>query len=635
MKALTRTFLCIAGLVALSWTRPAAADIPAPERLLPDDTLIVLTIPDFARMREINRTSPQTQLWQDPALKPFRDKFLAKLKSDLAEPLERELGIKLEDYFTLPQGQVTLAVTKADWQGPESGEPGLVLMLDTRDKAGLLKTNLAELRRKWIDSGKAIKTEKVRDVEFSILSFSEKDLSPTLRKLLGSDEDEEEDGDERTAADTTTIVFGQHESLLIVGTSVKALEKVAVRLSGGSVPSLGELAAFESSRASIFRDAPLYGWMNTKALMDLLIPKTSEPADDDDPFAIFEPEKILSAIGIRGIQTVAFNMLTGDEGTSLHFSIGIPESGRQGLFRLFPGEAKDAGPPPFVSADVAKFQRWRIDGQKAWAAIEKMLNDISPQVGGIITSMMDMINMSAREQDPSFDIRKNLIGNLGDDVITIQQAPKGSTLEEISSPPSLYLIGSPRPEQLASGFRTVLALASQGSTDGLKEREFLGRKVYSLTLPLSPLDGTSQTLHCAATASYLAVSTDVSILEAFLRNTEGQQKPLRELAGITEATARVGGSSSGWFGYENQRETTRAVIEMLRKSASDDSEPMLAPGIPAFRPESAFQEWFDFSLLPPFDRIAKYFHYSVYSAGSNVDGIWIKVFAPVPPQLRN
>src|SRR5437899_6582447 len=60
---------------------PGAA-VPAPEKLLPEDTLVVLTVPAFAKMREVYQKSQPSQLWNDPAMKRFRDKFLSKRKEE-------------------------------------------------------------------------------------------------------------------------------------------------------------------------------------------------------------------------------------------------------------------------------------------------------------------------------------------------------------------------------------------------------------------------------------------------------------------------------------------------------------------------------------------------------------------------
>jgi hypothetical protein len=57
---------------------PLFAAIPSAERLLPPDTLLVVSAPDWAKVRDVYQKSPQAQFWNDPAMKPFREKFLAK-----------------------------------------------------------------------------------------------------------------------------------------------------------------------------------------------------------------------------------------------------------------------------------------------------------------------------------------------------------------------------------------------------------------------------------------------------------------------------------------------------------------------------------------------------------------------------
>ncbi len=56
------------------------------------------------------------------------------------------------------------------------------------------------------------------------------------------------------------------------------------------------------------------------------------------------------------------------------------------------------------------------------------------------------------------------------------------------------------------------------------------------------------------------------------------------------------------------------------------------PGLPAL--QTALRDWLDFSLLPSFERISKYFNFTVYGGSSSVQGLTFKLFAPAPPQLR-
>src|SRR5437763_16754965 len=102
----------------------------------------------------------------------------------------------------------------------------------------------------------------------------------------------------------------------------------------------------------------------------------------------------------------------------------MPEASRQGIFKVFPGEAKDSAPPPFVPADAVKYQRTRIDGKKTWYTLQKVAADVFPSAKGAITFAIDTANEAAKENDPNFDLNKNLFGNLGDDMISYEKAPK-------------------------------------------------------------------------------------------------------------------------------------------------------------------------------------------------------------------
>jgi len=624
-----------AGLFALN----AAAAIPPAEKLLPDNTLFVLTAPDFNRLRDIYKTSPQAQFWNDPAMKPFKDHFISKWNEEFVQPLARELGVRIDDYEDLPQGQVTVAVTQNDPDAKESDPPGLLLLLDSKDKGDQLRKNLTELRKKWVDAGKPIRSERIRNVEFSVLPISGNDVPKTLKNFFNQEDFSDSD---TNSGPKTEWVVGQFESLLIVGNSIKPVEKIMAHLTGGSAPALGDLAAYDANRLALFRDSPFYGWINAKALVDMAQKKKSkETSDPSNPFTPSHPDKILGALGLTGVKTVAFSSQSSSDGISIHLFVGVPESSRQGIFKLFTGEAKDSGPPPFVPGDAVKFQRWRIDGQKAWATLEKVLGDISPQWLSGINFLLDTANASAKQKDPDFDVKKNLIGNLGDDLIRYQKTPQGTTLAELNSEPSLFLIGSPQPDQFAAALKSILVLMSQRGGDPV-EREFLGRKIYSVpltALPMRPAGPRSgpRSLSYSASGGYVALTTEVSLLEEYLRSSDSQQKTLRETPGLSEAVARVGGASTGWLAYENQAETTRITFEMLRKSSATNnaSSAALMPGGMNFPgTETSFKEWMDFSLLPPFEKVAKYFSFNVYTVGANTDGLTLRIFAPVPAELK-
>jgi hypothetical protein len=637
----SRALLLLGVLLGLALSSRAV--VPAPEKLLPDDTLILVTAPDFARLREVWNKTPQSQFWNDPAMRPFKERFVSKWNEDLLKPLERELGVKLADYASLLQGQVTFALIRNGWQGGSDPIPGGVLLIDSKDKKDQLKQALAELRKKWTDSGKTLRTEKVHEVEFTVIGLSSNDIPKSLSKLVPHSSDADDDGNDSQpskALEHSEWVVGQVDSLLVVGSSPKAVEKIVVRLSGGTVPPLGELAAYQASQLAMFRESPFYAWVNTKPFIDLLLQKAGEKKDSADapnPFDI-SPEKIVNALGLAGLKSIALSFQNSDQGMLFQAFLNVPETARQGLFKILAGEPKESNPPPFVPADAVKFQRWRIDGQKTWTALQRVVNDISPQWLSGINFLLETANTAAKEKDPAFDVKKNLIGNLGDDVISYQKAPRGSSFAELASPPSIVLIGSPNPEELAIALKNLLVLVGQQTGAEPEEREFLGRKIYSIPLrsmglPLggAAASGGGVTLRYAASKGYVAISTDVSTLEEFLRSSDSPGKPLSETPGLNEAAQKVLSPGTSLFGYQNEAESMRGWFELLRKGDASTNSPVTAVLASI---NQNLKDWVDFSLLPPFEQVSKYFYFSVYGGGATVDGLGFKVFSPVPPAAR-
>jgi hypothetical protein len=636
--------------------------------LLPDDTLIMVTAPDFAKLRAICQKSPKSRLWNDPAMKPLKDKFEARWQEEVIKPILRDLSVNLDSYASLTQGQLTFAVTKNAWQGSDDQPLGFLLLLDARDKTDLLKTNLADLRKKWVSAGKTLKMETIRNLEFSVFPFTTNDVPKSLSKFLwrppvfaqvtsGPDIQQAPvppSSKSDMLLDLLTVlltaskelVIGQVDSLLVVGNSVKGVEKVVIRLTGGAMPTVGELATYQASHQALFRDAPFYGWVNVKAFADTLGHKSAESkaSDPDDPLELLKPDKIISATGLAGCKAFAFSLQDSNDGSLFQLCLSVPEATRQGLFQILAGTAKEASPPPFVPADTVRFFRWRMDGAKSWATLEKMLTDLSPQALSTVNWILDTANARAKLTDPGFDLKKTLLANLGDDIVTYEKAPRGNTPAELESPPYLFLLGSPAPEQLAVALKRLFVIFPQG--DAPAEREFLGRKIFSVPVPPLPfpMAGPSRprpprTLSCAASGSYVAMSTDTALLEEYLRSSESQAKALREKAGLLEAAQKVGGMGMGLFGYENDADAMRAAFEAVKNdpgASTNGIGPSLVPGLPGITgPERNLKGWMDFSLLPTFDKVAQYFYFDVYAGSANVDGLTLKAFSPIQPALRS
>jgi hypothetical protein len=620
-------------VAVLGLTLSTRAAIPPAENLVPSDTFVLLAVPDFAAVRADSKLSPQWLFWNDPAMKPFHDKFMGKWNESFVTPLERDLGVKLSDFFELMQGQLTVAVTVNGSNGHDDVPPGIVLLLDARNKSGLLKTNLATLQKKWVDSGKAIHSETIHGISFSVVPVSSNDIPATLKNLLPKRQPVQELGRETKPEKPSRLYIGQYESLLIVGNSPTVVEPVAAHLTGGAVPMLSDNAVFAADKSARFHSSPLYyAWFNAKLYFGIL--SQIPPAQPNPAAPSLLPQiswdKILMESGLMGLTSASFVYRESREGALVNFFLASPESTRSGILKIISPSAKDANAPVFVPSDVIKFWRCRLDGQKGWSELQKMLADLSPSAAITLNSLIDIANATAQQSDPGFDIRKNLIGNLGDDLINFQKMPAGTSIADLNDAPSLFLFAAANPDVAALALKTVASFSARQPAP--EPRDFLGKKIY--TIPQTPartltgLQAGPQALYLSASSGYVALTRNSSILESYLRSVQNPSKPLRETPGLAEAAQHVGGAGGGLFGYENQREVMRATFAAY-KNSTDDSNPTSLSLIP-----KSLTDWMDFSLLPAYDKVSKYFYISVYAGSATSEGISINAFAPRPPQLN-
>lgn len=550
---------------------------------------------------------------------------MVKWDEKFVAPLEQSLGIKIGDYLPLLQGQATFAITQNGWNGSDNSSPALLFLLDSGDKGSLLATNLAALKARWLKTGRPVRTQSLEGIEFSVVTLSSNTPVPFSSVFP-------------TAGNTTpsapALYIGQFKSLLIAGTSVKAVDSVAAHLTGGANPSLSQDGQFAADQLAQFHGGPLYyGWFNARAVVNVLSQAQASGNSGGSPFSW---QNILLASGLRGLKSVSFSYRESHDGALMEFFAAAPESSRQGLLKIVAAAPRSAGPPPFVPIDAVKFWRWRVDGQKSWAELQRTMAAVSPTALTTLNSFLDIANATAQQQNPSFDIRKDLIGNLGDDWMSYTMPPAGGSLADLNAAPSLFLFGANHADQAVLALKTLMGMNSQIDPTA---RDFLGRKIYTVSLPgrrrPDGSAGASRSIYFTASGGYVAISSDVSTIESYLRSDDGKVRPLNEKPGLVAAAEHVGGMDNGLFGYQNQRESAQALFGALKNDPAVGSA-VLNPlaSLPFASAGSSFGDLMNFSLLPDYGAISKYFNFTVYAGSATSDGLDFKFFTPRPPELN-
>jgi hypothetical protein len=595
-----RIFLmtCAVGLGSL-----LNSDAASPDQFLPPDTLAVFAIPDCTGAAAAWRDQAIARLWRDPAMRPFRDKLEGRLRESVIAPWEERLGMSLTNQLQLLRGSLTIAWVGNGWPGKQEAEPDWLVALDSRDRAAELATQINQWKTNLAAAGHQIRSERAGEREYSVIS---------------------------PRRDANEVWIGQTGSMLWVGSSKLVLEQARARGSGNGGVTLMANPEFERAHKSALGSAQLYGWVHLKPLLEFL-GRQGAADEASGALGLLQPSTLLPALGLQDVRSLSFAANSTPAGTSGELRIGVPESSRTGLFRMLLPGRNPADPPAFVTEATTRFQRLRVDLPGAWAALEDAVYSVLPTARSVVDLMLQSVG---KDQDPNYDLRRELFGNLGNDVIVMEHQPTTNGVEDASAARTLVLIGSRSPRKVADAMKQLTSLLPP-PMNALRQREALGTTIYSMALPQEPgTTGGAPTkwFSFAAGTNYLAMSGDTRLLERFLSGTEPGAKPLSGIEGLAEAAEAVGGMESGWFGYEADRAVAESIIESWRQDPGTVERLLsLTPAGDAIGTSGGLKAWADFTLLPPFEQIARYFHFTVYGLDLGPDDFAYRFFSPVPP----
>lgn len=611
-----------------AWMAPRCPAAPA-ERLLPPETLAVIRVANSDDAVVASKRNATGRLWADPSMARFRDQFLTHFREEMLLPLEREVGINLTNLASLFQGEVSLAFL------PDGeNKPCFVLLADCGTNTALLATNLALLQQRWTETGKDFKSAKIGSADFATLTFVPNAVSRLIDQIL-PDPELPLSGGPMLRNPQTKWTIGQSGSLLIIGDSAREIERMLARQAGE--PSLATFPAFVASAAQ-FRDAHATAWANIHAITARMGKPAPPPppatGDTNSPPAT--PTSLLTTLGLGKVTTMALSLHESAAGTLFNLQAKVPEKERKGIFRVLALEPKDSSPLPAIPADVVKFRRIRMSLTNALDEIRAMLYELAPAADTLI--QFALAN-AGRDTDEHFDLRKAVVDRLGDDLITYEKNPAGGLPADEESRPRLWLVRARNPEQVAASLKALTSLIPK-ELARYKQREALGRTNYSATWITGQADNGDPEItlvHYAAAGDYVAISSDKTMLDEYLHNNALGGPSLRANPALFEAAQRVGGLNTGFLSYENNALAKRVLFGEGRRetlnAAALLSRSALGSRLGMVR-EGGIMGWFDFTTLPAFDRVAKYFHFDLYTISADAGGYSVRYFIPAPPQLK-
>ncbi|MGC8885745.1 MAG: DUF3352 domain-containing protein [Verrucomicrobiia bacterium] len=614
------------------------------EKILPSETVLLITIPDWNKNKEVWEKHPQAQLFKDPSLQAAKEKFLARWRAEVVDPLEKELGIKFSDYYGIAKGQIAFALSlmKDEAKQPPI-QAGFLLLIDSADNKEKLTKAFGGVVQKYIQSQHEVLTNRINEIDCYEFVINSEEVSKIIQKVFPDPSEgwESLEGPKPKPKNVQNRISAcQIDSLLVIGNSTNLISKVIANKVGKSQTSLLDNQEFKKFYDSRPQESLLCAWANIESVLQIAVPKPQDEAQQKkQPQAGFDINvpKILNALGLMALKGIEATTQFTTNGSVLDIFLRCPENERAGLIKALIPEKMDSTIPSFVPSNAVSFVRYRLDIQKAWGVIETTLEQIDPKIPNVLNLMLQT---AGRAKNPNFDWRKDIIGALGNDIIVYVKNPEKAAIENINRSRRLVLISSANPEQLGNSIKNLTALSPKPPE--IKEREIAGRKVYYWETPRMVQNPDRKEApnftFITANGNNLVVANDISILQEYLNFAEGKTDQLKNLAGLNEAIAGIGAANSGLIIFQNSREQTKFQYTLL-KNETDTIASLLAMtpiGIRLGLGEDSklLRQWIDPTLLPDFSKIEKYFYITVSGLSVEKEGLRFRSVSPIPPELK-
>jgi hypothetical protein len=573
--------------------------------LIPTNCCAVISVQPTTELRPLLNASTLAAV-RAPALEQYKASFLQRWTNSVGQDVVRVLG--LGSLLKSVPGTVTFALIPSS-ESETNSSLSWALVLDSGSNSNAASAWLARQREDWRSAG-SLETRQIAGSEYSSVALTNQGVrSDKAWHWLTT-------AGAGAAAEDPRILVGQRGSLLLFSPSSNVLSGF------GPVHGTNLFSAVEQSAAN----AAAWGWCDVRVLERLLSKwRGSAEAGLNSRFQL-----LTKAAGISEADFLRFTLRTNAGGVLLDTRLHLSRANPAGLAAVF-SKPSGAGIPLFVPDNVERFQQWHFEGSRLWTSLETTLAGISGQAKRGLDFLLETAEIAAQMKKPQFNLRTNLLTNIGDDLCYWQQPGTNSAdaLEKI------LVFSSPNPEELAFAFKSMLVLVS-ADAEKPQERDFEGRKVFSVPLPPANLAGLftiprNTTLHYAFNTQYVAVATGPSILEDFLNRAEKPSPGLSGREGIANAlTSLMAGPAL--VNYQNDRAVLSRSWPVVQSHPEHLVDLLLPEPLPSLiRPLLVHTDVADLlsaGSIPPFSDIESSFSSHLNAAGFAADEVWFQTYFP-------
>ncbi|MFA6959904.1 MAG: hypothetical protein WC205_04025 [Opitutaceae bacterium] len=444
--------------------------------LVDDQTLVAVSVTDAPALLRGWDASPLATTWNDPQVVKFLAPLREKLKvEEWDADAKAATGLTVREVFSLAEGEVLIALPTMDLTKLEADKamPPVVLALELGSHQAKLEKIIADSRAKNPESEET-------EIFSGVTVHNEVSKPKTTAESEAADED-------APAAAPRRISWAIVDGVWVLCPDKQRVFAFIDALKQGGLPNaLGKSERFLRTRQRT-GEAQGLTYVNFPAIYPLLrdlsmaAKEKSKAEGKPSPMGV-DADAIVNALGLDAVGEIYFALHTDTQATRL--DAGFVYTEERGLLKLLAYLPGPAAQPEWVPAKWVSVSTSRFSMVKAYAGLEELLDGISPVLSGLAQGQIRAFNKKL-----GLDLKRDLIGSLGDDLVSSYAVPPG--LEPGSVPAwtemdQFFALSLADEETFTKCVEALKKLAGPAAAQMFTEREYLGNKLYTLNVPARP-----------------------------------------------------------------------------------------------------------------------------------------------------
>ena len=579
----------------------SAGTLPKTAKLVPPETIFLVDVDNFARLKtQFEKTTPY-KLYKDPAMRAFAENAETKLREKVQKLDENDIFRMLFNTKLSPQARVAIALVVNE-QTKDANVPPLVMITQWGPKIDKIKEAVKTMLKKNTElGGHQKKSEDYRSVTIGIAV--------------------DEDG--------TPFNHCFIDDCFMASTNIELLKFVIAHIKGATSPTLAGDGDYTATTKAVgpYHDIDFY--LNIKQLIKMAISEDTTG----------KTKTTMVNLGLDNVASLGCSIgLARSPGSSCQGKALLKINGtKKGVCKMLAPESAAVRPPRFIPASACSATFLNLNIKNAYNELGNILMRFSPQFAAVL--YMPLLPASP-EGEPAVQLKRDVIDHLGSQIVFAQSINKPFSTD--SAPTETFIALA---VNNAKAFEKSLSLLHSkliAPNNPDARRELLGHTIYLISLPglpFFPMGRTPMQTPTAPTApqmpTFAFTITDTHLVFGAESTIE------RAIRGLS-STGDTSMGSAKWFTTAKSAIPSvvglarlgdiAASTELFWKSAKEGKTTTLwgpnlrggasSPSV-GFGPMEA-AELFDFKLLPEFDTVRKYFGLFASYGISRPDGFFFE-----------